>query len=163
MLGRYLQAYRSFGQSDRSLASSSSYGRNSSVPPPSRLTSKATYLCPPKRCVIVPCRPSNLGLLRHSRTHTRVPRRRSLGPIGSAPFFGLSRPVVFTYVPRSGPTERHEAPRVAALPTCTPSRIPVVAPHPRLRAVWDDRDRIRPALSGNPYRRTHGVLAPRGY
>jgi hypothetical protein len=155
---RYPEAYQSFGQSDCSLASLSSSGRNSSLSPSSRLTSNATYLSPPKRRVIVPCRPSNLGLLRHSRTRTRVPRRRSLGPIDPAPFFGLSCPVVVTYVPRSGPTERQEAPGVSGLPTCIPSRSPVVVPLSRLRAEWDDRACIRPVVSGNPYPGTHGVF-----
>jgi hypothetical protein len=157
-LQRYLKAYRTFSQSDCSLASLSSCGRNSSLPPPSRLTSKATYLSPPKRCVIVPSRPSKAGLLRHSRTRTRVPRRRSSGPVKGAPLRGIWRRVVLTFVGGSGLTERHEALRVPGLPSCILSRSPVVALRPRPGALWDDRDRIWPVVLVNPFRGIHGVL-----
>jgi hypothetical protein len=159
MLGRYREAYHSFSQRDWSLVSSSSWGRNNSLPPPSRRTSNATYLSPPKRCVIVPSSPSNVGLLGHSCTRTRVPGRACLAPLEPAPFFRLlvsGRRI--TYMGRSGPAEQPEGSRGAALPTGIPSKSPVVALHPWLVAVRDNRDRIRPVVSANPFVGIHGVF-----
>jgi len=49
----YQKANDRFNQGDCSLVSSSSWGKNNSLFPSSSLTSNATYLSPPKRCLIV--------------------------------------------------------------------------------------------------------------
>src|SRR5215203_578462 len=144
----YQKANDRFNQGDCSLASSSSWGQNNSLFPSSSLTSNATYLSPPKRCLIVPSNPSKVGLLWHSCTHTLVPGSISLGSTRSPP---PALPLAFvSYIWQLEPSEQPETPLVSVLLSGIPGKS-LVCRDLQLGVVWDSRFCIWLVLLAYPF------------